>query len=79
MTLQEWKELNPDMVVKPFGNSLCYQIFHRTCDYALWHLSDYFVSSHVSGPSVILCPKTQDESQDNQDTSDLHDNANGLG
>ena len=57
MTLQEW--YGPKRVfIQAIGNQGALQVFTDGLDadarWSLYHLSDYVVSSAVSGPSVIL-------------------------
>jgi len=67
MRLHEWQEANPDVLVQAIGTDGALQVFttrpvvaamsKRCVD--LYHLSDYVVSSAVSGPSLILAPRTE--------------------
>mgnify|MGYP001609444801 CR=1 FL=1 len=57
MTLKKWIEKNPKAYIETtqLGAKIVYAQGNKTVD--LWHLNDFSVSSVVSGPAIILCPK----------------------
>lgn len=61
MTLSNWIKANPQAEVAKYGQSKCPLILsYKVTDSEyrkLWHLSDYVVSSVVSGPAVVLVPR----------------------
>ncbi len=60
MTLEQWKHANPSAHVASYGRGNALQVFTRDLGNAarwdLHHLTDWFVSSSASGPSLILVP-----------------------
>jgi hypothetical protein len=62
MTLQSFLEEHDDVFVQPFGNTVAKQVFDGHPD--LFHLSDYVVTASASGPSLILCPRTNIQQKD---------------
>jgi hypothetical protein len=59
LTLAEMLYLTGDHSVgRCYGDSFeAVQVFGMSLDWRYWRLSDYVVSSCVSGPSVILVPR----------------------
>lgn len=62
MTLRDWLDetgAHSQRYGRP--DSTAVQVFykptHRTPDWRLYRLDDYLLSSHVSGPSVVLIPR----------------------
>lgn len=61
MTLAQWHAHNPDTTITPLYTGAMH-VTYRSVTHAdsfcqLWRLRDYAVSSHVSGPAVILVPR----------------------